>query len=351
MNAIVPQEARALSHSYVDRRMEVAEILENVTRVQQVMRSVMKPDVHYGIIPGTDKPTLLKPGAELLCMTFRISPTYLVEDLSTELVVRYRVTCTGTHQTTGIVLGTGMGEASSGEDKYKWVKAYREEWDATPETLRRKKQGYNKQSREKYEVLQVRTDPANLANTILKMANKRAYLAMVLSVTAASDCFAQDLEDMEERLRQHLTSTGDEPPGQPEQQTQKKAFPEESFAASMPAFQKAINKGKTTADVLATFEQFNPEFALSQAQRDAILSLKPAGAAAAATTAPAKDHAQDVTPKLTYATVADKITKAISLDVLATAEDLIAQITDEQQRADLQALVVDRRANLEERAR
>lgn len=66
------------------------------------------------------------------------------------------------------------------------------------------------------------------------------------------------------------------PPPPPE----KKPFPDDSFAASMPAFRKAINKGKTPADVLATFEQFNPEFALSEAQRAQILALKPATDAA-----------------------------------------------------------------------
>lgn len=335
MNALVQQESRALAHAGNDGRMAVAEILSHVTRVQEVMRAVMKPDVHYGIIPGTDKPTLLKPGAELLCMTFRIGATYAVEDLSTEHVVRYRVTCTGVHQTTGTVLGTGMGEASSGEEKYKWVKAYQQEWDATPENLRRKKSGWNSQKRERYETLQVRTDPANLANTILKMANKRAYLAMVLSVTAASDCFSQDLEDMEERLREHLTGDGagsgggGEGGGKPE----KKVFADEAFAASMPAFQKAINKGKTPADVLATFEQFNPEFALSEAQRAQILALKPAGKAAAGAT--------DAQPKVTYAVLADRVNKAADRDAAALVLDEARALPADQQK-DLQTAFDER---------
>jgi hypothetical protein len=277
MNAVVQLENRALAQSQGDGRMAVAEIIGHVTRVQEVMRAVMKPDVHYGKIPGTDKPTLLKPGAELLCMTFRIGASYNVEDLSTELVVRYRVTCTGTHQASGTVLGTGMGEASSGEEKYKWVKAYPEEWEATPENLRRKKFGWDKVKRQKYEVLQVRTEPANLANTILKMANKRAYLAMVLSVTAASDCFSQDLEDMEERLREHLAGHGEAAPeggSEPPAAKQKAPFPAEEFATAMKVWQKAVNKGKTPEDVLATVVQFNPDLELSAEQRAAILALK-----------------------------------------------------------------------------
>ena len=103
--------------------MAVADIIQHVAVVQEVMRAVMKPDVHYGKIPGTDKPTLYKAGAEVLCMVFRVADTYEVTDLSTADVVRYRVNCIGIHQTTGVTLGSGQGEASSGEEKYKWRKA------------------------------------------------------------------------------------------------------------------------------------------------------------------------------------------------------------------------------------
>jgi hypothetical protein len=284
MNAVVqlqPQGGALVAQSTNGHRA-VAEIIEHVAMVQQVMKTVMKgpskehPEgVHYGTIPGTNKPTLLKAGAELLCMTFRIADRYAVEDLSTADTVRYRVTCIGEHQLTGTVLGSGMGEASSGEEKYKWVKAGKTEWEATPETQRRKKYGWNAKERKEYEVMQVRTDPANLANTVLKMANKRAKMAMVLNVTAASDMFTQDLEDMEDRLREHLAD-GDGGAEQHEQQQPavKTPFPADAFASSMKAWQKAVNKGKSAEEVLATVEQFNPDFLLSAEQRAAILGLK-----------------------------------------------------------------------------
>ena len=53
-----------------------------------------------------------------------------------------------------------------------------------------------------YTVQQVRTESADLANTVLKMACKRAKIAMVLNVTAASDMFGQDLEDLDAALRE-----------------------------------------------------------------------------------------------------------------------------------------------------
>ena len=48
---------------------------------------------------------------------------------------------------------------------------------------------------------QVRTNPADIANTVLKMAKKRAQIDLTLTATAASDCFTQDVEDLPEELR------------------------------------------------------------------------------------------------------------------------------------------------------
>ncbi len=48
-----------------------------VNHLQYVMSKIMRDGEHYGKIPGCgDKPTLLKPGAEKICMTFRLSPSY-----------------------------------------------------------------------------------------------------------------------------------------------------------------------------------------------------------------------------------------------------------------------------------
>lgn len=204
MSAVIEMPRAALVES---NKMSVADVLQHAKTVQEIMRTVMKPTVHFGTIPGTDKPALLKPGAELLCMMFRIADEYAIEDLSTPACIRFRVTCTGRHQTSGVVLGSGMGEASTGEEKYRWRKAVcKEEFEATPVNLRRVKYGKAKGGGF-YTTEQVRTEDADLANTALKMACKRAKIAMVLNVTAASDMFDQDLEDIDEVLREHLTET------------------------------------------------------------------------------------------------------------------------------------------------
>lgn len=178
-------------------QLTARDIRANVNLVQEVMREVMKDNVHYGVIPGTKKPTLYKSGAEVLCVTFRVADIYVTEDLSTPDCFRYRVICSGIHQTTGFTLGSGVGECSSDEDKYKWRKpVHNNEYEAVPENRRRLK--YNKDGGT---WKQVRTEPADLANTILKMAAKRAKIAMTLNVTAASDCFTQDIEDLPEEMR------------------------------------------------------------------------------------------------------------------------------------------------------
>lgn len=176
--------------------LTASDLKGQIRLIQEAMRSVMKKGVHYGVVPGTPKPSLWKPGAEVLQTLFHIAPSYRTEDLSDSDCVRYRVTCVGTHQTSGIVMGEGMGEASSNEAKYKWKGAGQREYDATDDSRRRIK--YSGKDGEEFETRQVRVEPADVANTILKMACKRAQVAMALNVTGASDMFTQDLEDLPE---------------------------------------------------------------------------------------------------------------------------------------------------------
>jgi len=339
--AIPQQQGGALAQSQGSGRMAVADIISHVAMVQEVMRAVMKPDVHYGVIPGTDKPTLLKQGAEVLCMAFRVADTYQVEDLSTAETVRYRVTCTGAHQVTGLVLGTGMGEASSGEEKYKWRKAYKEEFEATPANLRRSKNGYNKVKKETYSTLQVRTEPADLANTILKMANKRAKIAMTINVTACGDMFGQDLEDMDEALRDHLTRHN--PDGAAA--TAKQGLPgysDEDFAGHMVVWTKVIKAGKKdVAGVLATVSTVA---ALTEPQIEAIKNIPAELAKAAAPgtskaeSSPADSKKADSLPPMVYADVADALTAATTKEELAAAAALIPRVTDAAFREELNGM-------------
>jgi hypothetical protein len=188
-----------------------AEVKGQVQRIQQVMRAVMKRDVHYGQIPGTQKPTLYKAGSEVLLTAFHLSVDPQVEDLSTHDEVRYRVRARGMHQMTGIMIGVGVGEASSNEEKYRWRKAVcQEEFNDTDEDRRRVKYQHTRDG--VLRLQQVRTVPADVANTVLKMAKKRAQIDLCLTALAASDCFTQDLEDMPDEVRESVTAGDREAP-------------------------------------------------------------------------------------------------------------------------------------------
>ena len=198
MNELVQYETMPLT---------AAQVKAQVQRIQEVMAAVMQKDVHYGIIPGTQKPTLYKPGSEKILSTFRIAAhPKEIEDLSTNDEIRYRVKVYGVAmENDQILFGVGVGECSSSEEKYKWRRPVCDgEFNDTPEDRKRLKwvKGYNEKP--DYQIKQVRTNPSDVANTILKMAKKRAQIDMTLTATGASDVFDQDLEDLPEGIRQEV---------------------------------------------------------------------------------------------------------------------------------------------------
>ena len=171
---------------------EVAEVRQNINMIHEAMQATMKKDTHFGTIPGCGKPTLYKAGAEILIALFKLTFTPKVENLSADGEIRYLVTMDLSTRD-GTFIGSGIGECSSGEEKYMWRKAVSDkEFDNTPETLKRVKY------KPTYEINQVRVPPADMANTILKMAKKRALIDAVLTATGASDIFTQDIQDLPE---------------------------------------------------------------------------------------------------------------------------------------------------------
>lgn len=210
--------------------MPVIDLVAQVGHIQQVMHAVMKDGEHFGKIPGCgDKPTLLKAGAEKLAMTFRLAPEYDIQDREMPGGHReYRVTVRLASITTGVMVGAGVGLCSTMEGKYRFragdgevtsVPVPKNYWDARRsdptaaarilrETANKaglpgSKFGTRKDAEGRWMVTthgeRVEHDnPADYYNTVLKMAKKRALVDAVLTSTAASDIFTQDIEDMPE---------------------------------------------------------------------------------------------------------------------------------------------------------
>ena len=192
MNAVV--QFQPAVENYGSRSLTAADVRAQVNLMQDVMQEVMQKDTHFGVIPGTKQPSLYKAGAEKIMSTFRLAADPSVEDLGRDGEVHYRVKVS-ILSASGLFLGAGMGECSSQEDKYAWRGVVcDEEFEATPENRRRVK--FSKYQGRVEQKKQVRTNPADVANTILKMAKKRGLIDGVLTVTAASDLFTQDIEDL-----------------------------------------------------------------------------------------------------------------------------------------------------------
>lgn len=203
--------------------MTIEELVARTQKVQQAMKAVMHEGEHYGVVPGTNKPTLLKPGAEKLLNLFMLDPEYgAVREPEEGAHLTITSTCTLYHIGTGARLGSGMGSCSTRESKYAYRTAKRVCPKCGADAINKSKfppRGKRDEAPGWYCYAKVggcgvefsaedpsivgqtlgrvdNPDKADQYNTVLKMANKRSLVAAVLNVTAASDIFTQDLEDM-----------------------------------------------------------------------------------------------------------------------------------------------------------
>ena len=107
--------------NFEEYAMSTEAVVRQVNVIQDVMRSVMKVDEHYGTIPGCKKPSLYKPGAEKLGFTFRLAPEYDVRTINMPNGHReYQVKCKLRHIPTGAMIGEGEGSCTTMEGKYRF---------------------------------------------------------------------------------------------------------------------------------------------------------------------------------------------------------------------------------------
>ena len=265
MTDIVPYEQRIGA-------LTVHDVRAQVNLIQHVMHEVMQKDQHYGVIPGTGtKPSLLKAGAEKLCLTFRLDPQYEVEQERDGSHLTVTSKCTLWHIPSGQRFGSGMGSCSTHESKYAYRQGSRKCPNCGSEAIIKgreeygggwicfvKKGGCGAKFLEKDETITSQTvgrvpneDLADQYNTVLKMANKRSLVAAVLNATAASDIFTQDIEDMV--------------PAAPEPQQAPKEKPAKKPEAADPLH--AISRD-AELETLCKQAKISPKFYLNRAQVD-----------------------------------------------------------------------------------
>jgi predicted RNA-binding Zn-ribbon protein involved in translation (DUF1610 family) len=203
--------------------MSIESAVERYNAVTEFVSRVLRRDVDYGVIPGTEKRTLLKPGAEKLTTFFGFSTRFelleRIEDWTGEhhggepfFYYLYRCRL----MRGDVAIAEGDASCNSRETKYRW----RESQRACPACGQaaiikgkedfgggwlcwKKKGGCGAKYPDGDPVIESQQtgrvsnpDIADQVNTIQKMAQKRALVGAVLLAVNASEFFTQDVEDM-----------------------------------------------------------------------------------------------------------------------------------------------------------
>ena len=224
---IVRAESTAIMASEPQFFMPIVDVKMAMQRRQMVeafAKNVMVDGTDYGVIPGTgSKKTLLKPGAEKLASFFGLLPDFIVThsvldfdgtgDGRGESLIYYRVRCDLYRG--GVKVGAGDASCSSRESKYRWRNAARTCPTCGQPAIIKGKDEYgggwlcfkknggcgakfkdgDKSIEGQPQGRVPNPDIADVDNTILKMAEKRALIAATLIATNVSDFFTQDMED------------------------------------------------------------------------------------------------------------------------------------------------------------
>lgn len=217
--------------------LAVQEMAARIQAVEQLYQHVMVDGVDYGVIPGTDKPTLLQPGAQLLLQLIGAVPTFelieRVEDWDRRFW-HYVVRCRLISRATGEVVAEGLGSCNSREPRYRWRQAKRTCPQCGQASIIKGKAEYGggwichrRQdgcgARYEDEDARITAQPVGrieneqieeVVNTLLKQATKRSLVAAALNATGASRIFTQDTEDLSEH-GEGATTTGRPPAGAP----------------------------------------------------------------------------------------------------------------------------------------
>lgn len=195
-------EVNALSIIDTVEIESIANTMNKIAQMQAVVQKTLKNGQDYGEVPGTNKPTLLKPGGEKICMLFGLNPEYdflqTTEEYDKEFF-SYNIKCTLYRN--GQAVAQGVGSCNSKEKKYKFINV-----DEIPNGY----MGYQEEFIDKYGKTKYKInnpDICSLVNTILKMAKKRAFVDAVLQVASLSEVFTQDLEDMKDFMQQEQNET------------------------------------------------------------------------------------------------------------------------------------------------
>jgi hypothetical protein len=196
--------------------------------LQDVVEKYLVATIDFGLIPGTgNKPALFKAGAEKLMDVYGLAADPVIESKIEDYdrgLFDYTIKAYIKTRDGRLTLSSALGSCSSFESKYRYITRSRACPECNAETILKSKFpdkktgdlgfycyaakggcGVNFTSDDKRITEQEvgkkqRDDMADIKNTILKMAEKRAVVAAVIRATRSAELFTQDLEDMSDHL-------------------------------------------------------------------------------------------------------------------------------------------------------
>lgn len=217
-------ELTIISNLAVMPVMDINLAMQRREQIVKFTQAIMVKDTDFGVIPGTNKPTLLKPGAEKLTTFFGLTKKFEIiervedwtgKDHTGEPFFYYLYKCLLLRG--DMLIADADGSCSSFEAKYRWRKSERLCPACGQAAIIKGKAEYGggwlcykakggcgtkfktgDPAIEGQETGRIpNPDICDLVNTIQKMAQKRALIAATLLAVNASEFFTQDLEDFE----------------------------------------------------------------------------------------------------------------------------------------------------------
>ncbi len=248
-------EAVIISQGGFQAVMKPEDALLRKQELAEFVKSTMQEKVDFDVLPGTEKPTLLQPGADKLCnyygLTSETEVTQRVVDHANDYI-QFDYTCCIFWHRPGAdgsfykqLIAKREGSCNSKEVKYRWrfvkeedltasqrelkeagklekqgrpdwviefklkenpelqAKCAAEKWKMEPRKSAKTGKFFNWYLNPHSVMWRVPNDAVfDLLNTIMKMSQKRAYVAATIAATKAHDLFTQDIEDMAEFNRE-----------------------------------------------------------------------------------------------------------------------------------------------------
>ena len=195
---------------------EVAAVRHNIDRLESMIGNILIRDKDFGIIPGTDKPALWKPGADTIVGAFgchaEVNILHREVDTETGLII-FEHEAPIVRHTDRMVVAYGQGGCNSYEVKYRYRQGQRSCPDCGNGAIIKSRYdpgfycfpakggcGVNFAEFDERITLQetgrvLNPDPLDQLNTILKMSAKRAIVDATLKLPGVARFFTQDMED------------------------------------------------------------------------------------------------------------------------------------------------------------